>query len=72
MTKSLYMSMKFLKQGFYILLMARKMTQFIPSTLVGWAADTSIPTTFVGMVIPTKLLGTVYFDKSCEKQLAKK
>ena len=30
------------------------------------AADTtSIPTTFVGTVIPTKLLGTVYFDKSC-------
>ena len=29
------------------------------------ADTTSIPTTFVGTVIPTKLLGTVYFDKSC-------
>ena len=29
------------------------------------ADTTSIPTTFVGMAIPIKLLGTVYFDKSC-------
>ena len=28
----------------------------------------SIPTMFVGLVIPTKLLGTVYFDKSCVLQ----
>ena len=28
---------------------------------------TSIPTIFVGTVIPKKLLGTVYFDKSCLK-----
>ena len=28
------------------------------------ADASSIPTSFVGMVIPTKLLGTVYFDKS--------
>ena len=41
------------------------MTYFIPTTLVGMADATSSPTTFVGMVIPTKLLGTVYFDKSC-------
>ena len=29
------------------------------------ADTTSIPTTFMGTAIPTKLLGTVYFDKSC-------
>ena len=27
---------------------------------------TSIPTAVVGKDIPTKLVGTVYFDKSCE------
>ena len=37
-------------------------------TLLGLADATSIPTTFVGLVIPTKLLGTVYFDKSCHTQ----
>ena len=29
------------------------------------AGTTSISTTFVGTAIPTKLLGTVHFDKSC-------
>ena len=28
---------------------------------------TSIPTTVLGTDIPTKLVGTIYFDKSCEK-----
>ena len=42
-----------------------KITKFIPISLVGRADVNSIPTTFVGMVIPTKLLGTVCFDKSC-------
>ena len=37
----------------------------IPTTFVGRANTTSIPTTFVGTAIPTKLVGTVYFDKSC-------
>ena len=37
----------------------------IPTTFVGRANTTSIPTTFVGTAIPTKLVVTVYFDKSC-------
>ena len=37
----------------------------IPITFVGRADTTSIPKTFVGTAIPTKLVGTVYFDKSC-------
>ena len=44
------------------------MTKDIPTTLVGRADAISIPTTFVEMTIPTKLLGMVYFDKSCVLQ----
>ena len=40
-------------------------TVYIPTTSVGWADTTNIPTTFVGTAIPTKLLETVYFGKSC-------
>ena len=43
--------------------------QFIPITLLGMSDAISIPTTFVGLVIPTKLLETVYFDKSCMPEL---
>ena len=38
----------------------------IPTTFIGRAYTTSIPTTVMGMEIPTKLVGTVYFDKSCD------
>ena len=34
----------------------------IPTTFAGRADTTSIPTTFVGTAIPTKLVGTVYFE----------
>ena len=42
-----------------------KMTYSIPTTFVGSTDTNSIPTTVVGIDIPTKLVGTVYFDKSC-------
>ena len=41
------------------------MTYRIPTTFVGMADTTNIPTTVVGRHIPTKFVGTVYFDKSC-------
>ena len=51
-------------QDFYILVMGRK-----SYTIHSHKSCTrSIPTTLVGMVIPTKLQGTVYFDISCSKQ----
>ena len=41
------------------------MTYNIPTTFICMTYATIIPTTVVGTDIPTKLLGTVYFDKSC-------
>ena len=38
-----------------------KFTYIIPTTFIG-RADTTI---VLGRQIPTKLVGTVYFDKSC-------
>ena len=40
------------------------MTYRIPKTFVGRTDTNSIPTTDEGRHIPTKLVGTVYFDKS--------
>ena len=51
-------------QDFYILVMGRE-NDIIHSITLGRADANSIPPHFVGMVIFTKLLGTVYFDKSC-------
>ena len=42
-----------------------KLTYIIPTTFAGRTNTTSIPTTVVGIDIPAKLVGTVYFDKSC-------
>ena len=47
--------------------MIEKLTYIIPTIFVGRVDTTSIPTTVVGRQIPTKLVGTVYFDKSCNK-----
>ena len=40
------------------------MTYRIPTTFVGWTHTNSIPTSVVGRHIPSKLVGTAYFDKS--------
>ena len=55
------------------------MTYRIPTTFVGMADTTNIPTTVVGRHIPTKLVGTVYsafciagcLIFSCDEQLKK-
>ena len=41
------------------------MAHNITTIFVGRTGTPSIPTTYVGTDIPTKLVGTVYFDKSC-------
>ena len=43
------------------------MTYSIPTTFIGRAYTTSIPSTVVGMDILTKIVGMVYFDKSCKQ-----
>ena len=42
-----------------------KMTYSISTTFIDMTYATSIPIIVVGMGIPTKLVGKVYFDKSC-------
>ena len=41
------------------------MTFSLPTTFIGRTDTPSIPTIVVGQGIPTKLVGTVYFGKSC-------
>ena len=41
------------------------MTFSLPTTFIGRMDTPSTPTIVVGQGIPTKLVGTVYFDKSC-------
>ena len=62
-----YQHLKYECQAHFILVFgfSGKPPAFYSQNLRRNADTTSIPTTFVGMVIPTKLLGTVYFDKSC-------
>ena len=50
-----------------LMYLVEKRTYSIPTTIIGRTDCTRIPTTVVRIGIPTKLLGTVYFDKSCQR-----